>query len=125
MRKFFTGLIAAAVVVLPGAVFAHHSFAIYDPTQTLTVVGTVKEFVFHNPHTSIFLIVKDATNTESEWRLDGSSVIALYRNGWKKSMINPGDTVTVTYRPLKSGKPGGVMLSVKLPNGDEMKTCCS
>lgn len=124
MKKFCTGLIAAALVALPGAVFAHHSFAIFDPDKTVTVVGTVKDFQFYNPHVWLDMIVLDANDTETLWSLEGSSVIALYRNGWKKSMINPGDKVTVTLRPLKSGKPGGNMLTVTLPDGKVMKTCC-
>lgn len=124
MKKFCTGLIAAALLALPGAVFAHHSFAVFDHAKTVTLVGTVKDFEFYNPHIWLDLFVKDESGTQTLWSLEGSSVIALYRNGWKQSMIKPGDKVTVTLHPLKSAKPGGNILTVTIPSGQVMKTCC-
>jgi 3-dehydroquinate dehydratase len=35
---------AAAVLPVPPAALAHHSFAMFDATQTLTTPATVKEF---------------------------------------------------------------------------------
>jgi hypothetical protein len=119
------GLLAAALVASSGTVLSHHSFAVFDTTKTMTVEGTVKVFQFTNPHVWLELIVKDENNQETLWLLEGSSLMALYRSGWKKSMIKSGDKVKVTLNPLKSGKPGGVMLTVELPNGVSMKTCCS
>jgi hypothetical protein len=41
----------------------------------------------------------------------------LLRAGWKSNSVKPGDKVSVVVRPLKSGDPGGLFVSVTLPDG--------
>ena len=119
------GLLTTGLLASPGDVFAHHSFAPFDQTKTVTLTGTVKDFQWTNPHVWLDMIVEDGKSAPTVWSLEGSSVMALYRSGWKKGMIKEGDKVTVKIHPLRSGKPGGNVLTVTLPNGEEMKTCCS
>jgi hypothetical protein len=53
--------IAGAVLLsTTGVAFAHHSFAVYDHTRTLTLRGTVTKFQWTNPHAFIELGVKQA-----------------------------------------------------------------
>jgi Family of unknown function (DUF6152) len=125
MKRFCIGLLAAGLLASPGGAFAHHSFAIFDQTKTETLTGTVKNFQWTNPHVYLDIVVDDGKNPPTLWPLEGSSVVALYRNGWKKSMLKEGDKVTVKIHPLRSGKPGGNVLTVTLPSGEEMKACCS
>ena len=43
-------LLAALVTcALPGVVSAHHSFAIFDQTKTVTIKGVVSRFAWTNP----------------------------------------------------------------------------
>jgi hypothetical protein len=44
----------------------------------------------------------------------------LLRAGWKSSTIKAGDKVTVTLRPVRDGTPGGLFVSVTLPDGRTM-----
>ena len=50
--------LAALSLAVPGAAFAHHSFAaFFDPAKTITLKGTVTAFRFTNPHGTVVLSV--------------------------------------------------------------------
>jgi hypothetical protein len=97
---------------------AHHSFAMFDESKTLVLEGTVKEFQWTNPHCWIKLVVRNADGTEDLWSIEGASPNYLGRHGWKATSLKPGDAVAVTTHPLKIGKTGGGLISVKLPDGE-------
>ena len=112
------GLAAASVFLVGGAALAHHSNAHFDQTKTITLNGRVVEFHLVNPHSYIYLDVTDANGQKSEWSLEtGGSVGRLIRANWRADSIKPGDTITATAHPLKDGTTGGLLATVKLPNG--------
>ena len=96
---------------------AHHSFAMFDNTKEVTLVGVVKEFQWTNPHSWLQVMVTGADGKQVEWSLEGGSPGILSRNGWKRTSVKPGDKVTVIFYPLRDGKPGGSFLEVKTPDG--------
>ena len=51
------------------------------------------------------------------WGFEGMSPNYLDRRGWTKKTLQPGDQVTVTFRPLKDGSHGGMFVSAKRPDG--------
>ena len=54
MRLRMTAVLAAGVLVgFAAPVLAHHSFAMFDQEHPIELVGTVKEFKFTSPHTSV------------------------------------------------------------------------
>ena len=56
-------LLASSVFMLvltAGTALAHHSFAVYDHTQTLKLKGTVTKFQWSNPHAYLDMDVKEA-----------------------------------------------------------------
>ena len=84
-----------------GASVAHHSFAgIYDSEQTITVTGTVREFLFIHPHP--FLVVEVATpeGKREIWRAEMDNRFELENIGMTQRTFLPGDQVVV------SGSPG-------------------
>ena len=103
--------IAAAV---PPAV-AHHSFAAYDRTKTLTVKGTVKTFQWTNPHCVIWVMIEPPGGGDpQEWSIETTSPGVLTRSGWTRHSLNPGDRVSVEFNPLRDGSHGGGLNSVTL-----------
>ncbi len=114
-RTFLIGLILAAAA--GGSAVAHHSFAMFDNTKEVTVVGTVKAFQWTNPHSWLQVVVTGADGKQVEWSFEGGSPGILSRNGWKRTSVKPGDKVTVTFYALKDGNPGGSFLEVKTPDG--------
>ena len=116
MKRF---LIASALVLSAVApAFAHHSPAAFEPTKTVTLVGTVKEFRWQNPHTWIEINVANEKGEEVLWAVELTSPTYLVRSGWKSNTLKPGDKVTIVGRPLKSGEPGSaIFTSVTLADG--------
>jgi len=111
------GLAVAALALSPAApAFAHHSFAMFDQTKIVTLEGTVGEFQWTNPHAFIELDVANGGKV-TRWALELNSPNNLTRQGWHRTSLKPGDKVTVQFNPLRSGKPGGLFLDVKLPDG--------
>src|ERR1051326_429540 len=112
------GLVIAAVFVSAGPALAHHSFAMFDADKTVTMTGTVKEFEWANPHSSLHLLtVDEATGKPMQWLLELGSPVQQERVGMSRDSLKPGDKITVTMHPQKDGSRGGGLLTVTLPNG--------
>lgn len=103
-----------------GSVFAHHGTnASYDTSQTVTVKGTVVEFVMRNPHGQLWIDAKDDKGTVVRWGFELHSILLMRRAGWTRETLKAGDEVTVTANPSRAGTPIGVMQTVTLANGKE------
>ena len=92
-------LLAFAVVVLAAPVFAHHGAAsVYDPDKKINLKGTVTNMHWANPHIEIQFEAPDPdTGKMVVWTLgDGQAPTGLYRKGWRKDDLKPGDAITVT-----------------------------
>jgi hypothetical protein len=112
---------AAAVLPVPPAALAHHSFAMFDANQTLTTPATVKEFQWGSPHTWLELVVLNPDQTEKPLSLELTTISGLLRNGWKPGTLKPGDRVTVTYHPMRDGTPAGQLVQAVTEDGRTLK----
>ena len=99
---------------------AHHSFAMFDQSQQLTLKGTVREFQWTNPHAWIHLDVPNASGVTDTWQVELNSPNNLKRQGWKSGSVKAGDRVTLVLNPLKDGSKGGLFVSITLPDGSEL-----
>jgi hypothetical protein len=124
MRWKFSVLLVAILGLLPASapVFAHHGTAAYDETNRVTIKGIVTQFLWANPHTQIFLDVKDEKGNVTHWSTETFSPGKLVHMGWTKDCIKPGDQVTITLNPAKNGSPVGYLLKVVLADGKELGT---
>lgn len=95
--------------VFSAQVFPHHSFAIYDGENPMTLSGIIREHRWINPHAAVVLIVTSEDGTEKDWVLDQGPVNMLSRQGWTRNTLQPGDRITVEFDPLHSGQPGGLL----------------
>jgi Family of unknown function (DUF6152) len=84
-------------------VAAHHAMVMYDRSTVVTLVGTVVELQWTNPH--VFLLVNgkvDASDQPAVWWLETSGPANLTRQGgWSATVLKPGDRVSVTINPMK------------------------
>jgi len=115
-------LVAAALTLgLGGMAAAHHSGAAYDMEHPRTMEGTVKTVNWTNPHIT-FVVEADAKDGQpaATWVFEVSSPGVLTRSGWTKRSLQPGDHAVFFYAPLSDGNPGGFLLKVTLPNGQEL-----
>jgi hypothetical protein len=107
------GLLATALPV-----FAHHSFAAeYDASKPVELHGTVTKMEWTNPHARIYLAVKDANGTVTEWNLELASPNVLSRNGWTRHSLKEGDVVTVSGARAKDGNTMANARTVVLADG--------
>jgi hypothetical protein len=113
-------LAGVAITLLAGPAVAHHSFAMFDQSKTFQVQGTVKEFLFVNPHSWLQVVSTDAQGKTTEWSFEMAATAALTRDGFTVNKVAVGDKVTVTAHPLRDGSPGGQFLAVLLPNGQRL-----
>ena len=95
---------------------AHHGTNVsYDHSRTVTLTGTVTEFVWQNPHTQIYFDVKDARGNIVHWAAEMNSPGVLSRQeGWTRKTLKAGDEITVTVFPSKAGTPVGVVNKIVL-----------
>jgi hypothetical protein len=116
-RRRLTACFAAGALAATCAAFAHHSFAMFDQTKQVSLQGTVREFQWTNPHAFIQLDVPNAAGGSDVWSVELNSPNNLKRQGWRSSLLKPGDKVTVVINPLREDKRGGLFVSVTLADG--------
>ena len=113
-------VVASAAAATPAPSLAHHSFAMFDRNKEMTLVGTIKEFQWTNPHSWIQIVVATPGKQGVEWNVEGGSPNSLSRRGWSRTSLKPGDQVTVKINPLKDGKNGGSFVAATLPDGSTL-----
>ena len=75
---------------------AHHSFAAaFDADKPVTVQGVITQAKLANPHSWIYLDVKDATGTVVPWGFEAQTPTALIRSGVKPEVFKVGSLVTI------------------------------
>lgn len=99
--------------------FAHHGNAAYDYEKTVTLKGTVTEWVFANPHSWLKLDVTDDKGNVQHWILEGygATVQGDTNTEWHKTTLKPGDPVTVDIMPTKNGSAVGRIRRVVMADG--------
>ena len=103
--------------LIAGPVPAHHAEAVFDHSAVLTTAGTVRDFLWANPHTLIYLETADAGSHNDVLVLEGGSAIVMRRSGWSPDTLKVGDKLTVTYHPRRDHKPGGMLLGATTADG--------
>ena len=118
MRASITALLLVAAAA---PALAHHSFAMYDHTRTVTLKGEVTKFQWTNPHAYLDIDVKQKDGSTRHYSIEMTSINMMTRLGWRSNMIKAGDLVSVTMAPLLNGEPSGLMLDVTLPDGKKLE----
>jgi Raf kinase inhibitor-like YbhB/YbcL family protein len=115
---FFMTAVWASVPLI-----AHHGTnASYDLSQSVTLTGTVTEWVFVNPHAQLYFDVTDNTGKLVHWGGELNSPTNLRRDGWTKEAFKAGDKITLSVNPARAGTPVGVVDRSKpvIVNGKEL-----
>jgi len=107
VRRLAMLLTSVAMALTAGPLLAHHSFAMFDREHQIDLEGVVQEFRFANPHSFIYLAVKQDDGSTVTWSLEGQSPSFLVRDGWNSKTLKPGDELKMRIAPLRSGAPGG------------------
>ena len=97
--------LSASLFMFCASSFAHHGNSAYDETARVPIKGVVTEFVWVNPHSQIYLDVKDKNGKVVHWGIETNSPGILSRAGWTRRSLKAGDEVTIILCPAKNGEP--------------------
>ncbi len=117
IKNRFLSVLCLSLLATAGAAFAHHSSAMFDGNRVVTLVGEIKEFDWTNPHCAILIDVPDGKGGVAEWSVEGGSPNTMVNHGWRRSVLKPGDKVSIDVNPLKNGDHGGRLVRVTLSDG--------
>ena len=106
-------------LALASNVFAHHSRVAFDESKLVTISGEVSRVAWRNPHVAINVEVPDGSGGTELWKIEGLPPSQLDQDGLSRRSISVGDQITIDARPLKSGKPGGLLMGMTLANGQK------
>jgi len=104
-KIFRRAVLALIVLAISAPIFAHHGEANYDTTVVVEVKGKIADFQFINPHVLIYIEAKNPDGSVEKWTCEGTSPNLLYRLGWTKTTLKPGEEITATGHKTKNGAP--------------------
>jgi hypothetical protein len=115
-------LIAAALGAATSSQ-AHHAFsAEFDSRKAIAVQGVVTKVRFVNPHSWVYLDVKDSKGAVTNWGFEFGTPNTLRNNGLGREDIKPGTGLAIQGYLAKNGGPFGYSALVTLPDGRKVKT---
>lgn len=118
MRVKPTLLLGLLMLLAAVPVLAHHSFATeYDSGKPVALKGSVTMLDFVNPHSWLYINVKDAAGKVVSWGIELGPIRDLQLQGWDKNSLKPGTEVSIDGFLSKNGSKTANAKSVKLPNG--------
>jgi len=100
--------------------FGHHGNAAYDMGKSITLKGTVTQWVWAFPHCMLQLEVTDDRGQVVQWITETENPSSMIRFGWTRQSMKPGDQITVAVAPGKNGKPIGRIIELVLSNGQKL-----
>jgi hypothetical protein len=108
--------VLALSIALPA--FAHHSHAMFDNTQEVTIDGTVSGYVFSNPHAFLYVDVEEENGETVQYWIEMVNIPTMLRRGMNLTTFEDGDAVSVDMHPLRDGRPGGSFTTITSADGN-------
>jgi Family of unknown function (DUF6152) len=121
MNRFVAVLAAFGLLLVTVPVLAHHAFAAsYDSDKSIELVGTVTKVMLINPHSFIFIDVKNPDGTVAHWEVEGGAPNSLFRHGLKRDTLPVGSPIKVFGYQSKTGESKAVGAFLTAPDGSKI-----
>jgi hypothetical protein len=86
----------AALALIVGPLWAHHSFSLeFDATKQVTFKGVVTKVEWMSPHVYFYVDVKEGPSKVVNWTFESAGPTALERRGLNRNTFKIGDRITV------------------------------
>ena len=121
VKRFGLSIAFAGLLLLSVPLTAHHGAATFDIAAEVTLKGIVTEWTWFNPHCFLKFDVKGEDGTVKTWAVEAGNPTDMTKRGWARTSFKPGDEVTVTLQPVKTGAPVGRIRAVVLASGRTYK----
>lgn len=114
-RGLFALLALAGAGTLAGPAMAHHSFAMYDQTKTLTFTGVATQFIGQANHAELHFyvvgpdgkLVKDKDGKFQDYGVEMMGAAAMAQQGITASSFPAGTIFSVKINPMRDGSNFG------------------
>jgi hypothetical protein len=118
MKTRLLGLIAAACATPALPVAAHHSFAVYDMSQSIEFEGIVETVKLRNPHMALTLVQTKPDGTKETVNfVEGAPANMIVRMGLKPEDIAPGKKIKAIGAPRRDQPTEYFLKAIILPDG--------
>jgi len=102
---------------------AHHGTGVaYQQDKSITLQGTVTDWVWANPHCAILFDVTDEQGNVVHWGAELGNPHQLSSAGFSREVMKPGDKITIFGHPSRNGAPRLQFDHVVLPDGHTLTT---
>jgi hypothetical protein len=116
VRSLFVVAALAAAPQAPSA--AHHSFAIYDMSQSIEFEGVVDTVKLRNPHMALTLVrTKPDGSKETINFVEGAPANMIVRMGLNPADIAPGKPIKAIGAPRRDDANAYFLKAIILPDG--------
>jgi hypothetical protein len=113
----------SALVAAPNLALAHHAFAAeFDGSKPIEVKGTITKIALTNPHSWIFLDVKDSAGKVVNWGFEFGAPFALQQKGLTRAVLPIGTEITLKGFLSKNGQAFAYSTHITLPDGRTIQT---
>ena len=124
-QRLLVVVLSSAMILLTlsgGPAFAHHSVAaMYIYGKSVRIEGTLKEFIWRNPHSFMKVEAPDEKGEKQIWIIEGAAPQQLTEAGLTATTLRPGDQVIVTGRPGRIAEDHKLLLHTIVRPSDGFK----
>ena len=122
-KSLLVSVMAVAILSTAMPSVAHHAFsAEFDAQKPFELKGVVTKGKWVNPHSWVYVDVKNADGSVTNWGFEFGSPFALKQKGLTKATLPAGTEVTVKGYLAKDGQTFGYSTSITLPDGKVFQT---
>jgi hypothetical protein len=120
-RMSYSAATALGILISSLQLPAHHAFtAEFDTKKPVKLRGTIAKIEMVNPHSWIYIDVRNDDGSTSQWMLEAGSPNVLVRRGFSKAAIPKGTEVIFEGFQAKDGSNRANGRDITFPDGKKL-----